>query len=134
MNGITRFWRRTGYGATTRRPHSALQRPPAPSSLWTSREADTSGVVAEEAGQEDKNPFNFTDFNQIVLGTNRLQYMVNGAPDPTHIDNQIHYITSASRKENEAFMACEDMRRSMMDGKSQLTRCSFRGKSPCSAE
>ena len=82
------------------------------------RGIDTSGVVAEEAGQEDKNPFNFTDFNQIVLGTNRLQYMVNGAPDPTHIDNQIHYITSASRKENEAFMACEDMRRSMMDGKS----------------
>lgn len=82
------------------------------------RGIDTSGVVAEEAGQEDKNPFNFTDFNQIVLGTNRLQYMVNGTPDPTHIDNQIHYITSASRKENEAFMACEDMRRSMMDGKS----------------
>ena len=38
------------------------------------RGIDTSGVVAEECAQEDRNPFNWTDFNQIVLGTNRLEH------------------------------------------------------------
>lgn len=82
------------------------------------RGIDTSGVVAEEAAQEDKNPFNFSEFNQIVLGTNRLQYMVNGEPDPTHVDNQIHYITSASRKENPAYIECEKIREKMLNGES----------------
>lgn len=82
------------------------------------RGIDTSGVVAEECAQEDRNPFNFADFNQVVLGTNRLQHMVNGEPDPTHIDNQIHYITSASRKDNPAYAECEKIRAKMMDGES----------------
>ena len=82
------------------------------------RGIDTSGVVAEECAQEDKNPFNFADFNQIVLGTNRLTYKVNGEDDPTHIDSQIHYITSATRKENEAFSVYMNMRRAMERGES----------------
>ena len=82
------------------------------------RGIDTSGVVAEECGQEDKTPFNFSEFNQIVLGTNRLDHKVNGVSDPTHIDSQIHYITSASRKENEAFAVCRDIRTAMMNGDS----------------
>nr|DAK80459.1 MAG TPA: large terminase [Caudoviricetes sp.] len=80
------------------------------------RGLDTSGVVAEECAQEDKNPFNFSDFNQIVLGTNRLQHMVNGIPDSSHIDNQIHYITSSSRKENPAFEECAKIRKKMNEG------------------
>lgn len=87
------------------------------------RGVDTSGVVAEEAAQEDKNPFNFAEFNQIVLGTNRLQHYVNGAPDPTHIDSQIHYITSISRKENEAFVTYTEIRRDMMRGESAFALC-----------
>lgn len=82
------------------------------------RGIDTSGVVAEECAQEDKNPFNFADFNQIVLGTNRLTYKVNGQDDPTHIDSQIHYITSATRKENEAFTVYNNIRRAMKNGES----------------
>lgn len=82
------------------------------------RGMDTSGVVAEECGQEDKNPFNWDEFNQIVLGTNRKQYYVNGKPDKTHIDFQEHYITSASRKENEAFQVCMKARKEMQDGES----------------
>lgn len=82
------------------------------------RGMDTSGVVAEECGQEDENPFNFSEFNQVVLGTNRLDYKVNGVSDPKHIDSQIHYITSASRKENEAFQVCKDIRRGMLNGES----------------
>lgn len=82
------------------------------------RGIDTSGVVAEECAQEDKNPFNFSEFNQIVLGTNRLQYYVNGQPDPKHVDSQIHYITSCSRKENESFTVCEAIREAMQRGES----------------
>lgn len=77
------------------------------------RGIDTSGVIAEECAQEDKNPFNWTDFNQIVLGTNRLTYKVNGHDDPNHIDSQIHYITSATRRENEAYTVYLNMRRQM---------------------
>lgn len=80
------------------------------------RGIDTSGVVAEECAQEDKNPFNFSEFNQIVLGTNRLDHKVNGQSDPTHIDSQIHYITSASRKENESFAVCRETRKTMRNG------------------
>ena len=80
------------------------------------RGIDTSGVVAEECAQEDKNPFNWTDFNQIVLGTNRLTYKVNGQDDPTHVDSQIHYITSATRKENEAYPVYMNIRKAMMSG------------------
>lgn len=80
------------------------------------RGIDTSGVVAEECAQEDKNPFNWTDFNQIVLGTNRLTYKVNGQDDTTHVDSQIHYITSATRKENEAYPVYMNIRRAMMAG------------------
>ena len=82
------------------------------------RGIDTSGVIAEECAQEDKNPFNFADFNQIVLGTNRLSYKVNGLDDPTHIDSQIHYITSATRKENEAYPVYTNLRRAMKNGES----------------
>lgn len=82
------------------------------------RGVDTSGVVAEECAQEDKNPFNFSEFNQIVLGTNRLQHYVNGEPDPKHIDSQIHYITSSSRKENESFQICSEIRAAMRRGES----------------
>ena len=52
------------------------------------------------------------------MGTNCLDHKVNGVSDPTHIDSQIHYITSASRKENEAFAVCRDIRTAMMNGDS----------------
>lgn len=82
------------------------------------RGIDTSGVIAEECAQEDKNPFNWADFNQIVLGTNRLSYKVNGLDEPSHIDSQIHYITSATRKENEAYTVYMNIRRAMKNGES----------------
>ena len=80
------------------------------------RGLDTSGVVAEECAQEDRNPFNWDDFNQIVLGTNRLAYKVNGRSDPTHVDSQIHYITSATRRENEAYSVYINLRKAMQEG------------------
>ena len=80
------------------------------------RGLDTSGVVAEECAQEDRNPFNWDDFNQIVLGTNRLAYKVNGRSDPSHVDSQIHYITSATRRENEAYSVYINLRKAMQEG------------------
>ena len=77
------------------------------------RGMDTSCVVAEECGQEDKNPFNWEEFNQIVLGTNRKQYNRFGRPDPTHLDFQEHYITSATRRQNEAYAVCRKIRQEM---------------------
>ena len=80
------------------------------------RGIDTSGVVAEECAQEDKNPFNWTDFNQIVLGTNRLDHKANGVSVPSHIDSQIHYISSCSRQENESYSVYKSVRQEMMEG------------------
>ena len=80
------------------------------------RGIDTSGVVAEECAQEDKNPFNWTDFNQIVLGTNRLDHKANGVSVPSHIDSQIHYISSCSRQENESYSVYKSIRQEMMEG------------------
>ena len=80
------------------------------------RGIDTSAVIAEECGQEDRNPFNWSDFRQIALGTVRKQYTVNGQPDPTHVDLQRHYITSASRRENEAYSVCRRIRAEMLAG------------------
>ena len=80
------------------------------------RGIDTSGVVAEECAQEDRNPFNWTDFNQIVLGTNRLEHKANGVSVPSHIDSQIHYISSCSRQENESYSVYKSVRQEMQEG------------------
>lgn len=83
------------------------------------RGMDTSSLVAEECGQEDgTEPFDWDDFNQIALGTNRKEHKINGMTDPDGINLQVHYITSASRKENPAFSTCMQIREDMKDGKS----------------
>ena len=87
------------------------------------RGLDTSGLVAEECGQEDRYPFNFNDFNQVAVGTNRLQYYVDGKPSSAHIDGQIHYITSASRKENPAFATYMEIRKEMLRGGNAFGVC-----------
>ena len=80
------------------------------------RGVDTSSLIAEECGQEEKNPFEWDNFNQIVLPTNRKEYKVNGVNPKGAINLQVIYITSASRKENTAFSTCmairDDMRNS----------------------
>lgn len=80
------------------------------------RGVDTSSLVAEECGQEDRSPFDWNDFRQVVLGTNRKEYTINGVPDPTHVNFQVHYITSASRKENDSFEVCKSIRKEMREG------------------
>ena len=80
------------------------------------RGVDTSSLVAEECGQEDRFPFNWDDFRQVTLGTNRKEYKIDGIVDPTHVNFQVHYITSASRKENTSFDVCKSIRREMLQG------------------
>lgn len=82
------------------------------------RGVDTSSLIAEECGQEDKNPFNWEDFNQIVLPTNRKEYKVAGVSPIGAVNLQVHYITSASRKENPAFQVCQSIRSAMKRGES----------------
>lgn len=80
------------------------------------RGVDTSSLVAEECGQEDVNPFDWEKFNQIVLPTNRKEYKVAGFTTNGAVNLQVHYITSASRKENPAFQICEAIRAEMKRG------------------
>lgn len=80
------------------------------------RGVDTSSLVAEECGQEDRNPFDWEDFNQIVMPTNRKEYKICGASDPNAVSLQVHYITSASRKDNPAFAVCTQIRTDMKKG------------------
>lgn len=81
------------------------------------RGLDTSSLIAEECGQEDgKNPFDWENFNQIVLPTNRKEYKVNGISPKGAVNLQVHYITSASRKENPAYQTCMNIRDDMRNG------------------
>ena len=82
------------------------------------RGLDTSSIIAEEAAQEDKVPFDWENFNQIVLPTNRKEYKIDGISPKGAVNLQVHYITSASRKENQAFQVCEGIRKDMMNGDS----------------
>lgn len=80
------------------------------------RGLDTSSIVAEETGQEEQPVFDWDNFNQIVLPTNRKEYKVDGITPKRAVNLQVHYITSASRKENNAFQVCNNIRADMRDG------------------
>lgn len=81
------------------------------------RGRNTHCVIGEECGQEDGNaPFDWSDFNQVVKATNRLQYLIDGEPDRSHQDLAEIYITSASSKENHAYGVYIKARKKMADG------------------
>ena len=80
------------------------------------RGLDTSSLVAEECGQEDGVPFDWENFNQVVLPTNRKEYKVNGVSPKGAVNLQAIYITSASRKENTAYTTCMAIREDMRNG------------------
>ena len=87
------------------------------------RGMDTSCVIAEECAQEDRNPFDWDDFGQVVLGTNRLRYSVNGHPDPNHPDFREQYITSATGRGNPAYAVYGRVRSEMNRGGSAFALC-----------
>lgn len=72
-------------------------------SIKTNRGDNSHQVICEECGQEDGIPFDHEKYQTVVSATNRLQHMVNGKPDPNHIDFKRHYITSASSQQNDSY-------------------------------
>lgn len=60
-------------------------------------------VVAEESAQENQPRFDWEDYKRVVLPSIRLQYMVNGKRDPVYIRFKQHSITSAGRRQNNAY-------------------------------
>lgn len=80
------------------------------------RGIDTSSLIGEEVGQEDGVPFDWENFNQIVMPTNRKEYKVNGVSPKGAVNLQVIYITSASRKENTAYTTCMAIREDMRGG------------------
>ena len=87
------------------------------------RGIDTSSLVAEECGQEENPVFDWENFNQIVLPTNRKEYKVAGNTTRGAVNLQVHYITSASRKENTAFNVYSAIRDDMRNGLSAFACC-----------
>lgn len=73
-------------------------------------------VTAEEYAQEEQPAFDYEEYKRVVLPAIRLQRMVGGDPDPTHIEYQIHSITSAGRKQNHAYQTRLQHRRQMCVG------------------
>lgn len=60
-------------------------------------------IVAEEAAQEEKPRFDDEEYRRVALPSVRLQFRVNGKPDPTYIKFKQHFITSAGRRQNHAY-------------------------------
>lgn len=75
-------------------------------------------LLLEEVGQEENPRFNHEKYRRVFAPTCRLQHMVDGEADPTHIDFKIQAITSASRQQNEAFTMRNNVRRAMREGRS----------------
>lgn len=75
-------------------------------------------VTAEEFAQEEAPAFDFGEYTTVVLPAVRLQHSVNGAPDSNFVAYKSHTITSAGRKQNDAFsVRCENMK-AMQNGES----------------
>lgn len=75
-------------------------------------------VICEECGQEDEYPFDHERYQTVVDPTNRLKHLVNGYPDPNHINFKKHYITSACSQQNDAYKYRCDILEDMVQGKS----------------
>ena len=75
-------------------------------------------VTAEEFAQEEAPAFDFGDYTTIVLPAVRLRHNVNGEPDPNYVAYKSHSITSAGRKQNQAFLIRCEVMRAMHNGES----------------
>lgn len=75
-------------------------------------------VLCEEVGQEEQPLFDHRNYRNIVLPSIRLRHQVDKNPDPNHLDFKKHYITSACRKQNEAYQYRCDILKGMRAGKS----------------
>lgn len=60
-------------------------------------------VIAEEYAQEENPRFDDEEYRKVVLPAVRLQYMIQGKPDPKYVRFKQHSITSAGRRQNHAY-------------------------------
>ena len=60
-------------------------------------------TIAEEIGQEGRDPFDMDKYEQEILPTCRLERTVNQFPDRYHIQLQHSHISNACSKQNRAF-------------------------------
>lgn len=68
-------------------------------------------VTAEEFAQEENPAFDFGEYTTVVLPAVRLRHNVCGEADPNFVAYKSHTITSAGRKQNDAFsVRCENMK------------------------
>lgn len=75
-------------------------------------------VTAEEFAQEEDPPFDFNEYTTVVLPAVRLRHNVNGEPDRNFVPYKNHSITSAGRKQNQAFQVRCDCIKGMHEGDS----------------
>lgn len=75
-------------------------------------------VTAEEFAQEENPQFDHAEYRRIVLPAIRLWHNVGGEPDPNYVGYKKHSITSAGRKQNEAYATRTRVMRAMERGES----------------
>lgn len=75
-------------------------------------------VVAEESAQEENPRFDYDDYKRVVLPAVRLPYMINGKVDKTYIRFKQHSITSAGRRQSNAYETRCRHKQMMMRGES----------------
>lgn len=71
--------------------------------MYAPRGDNSMAIVGEEMGAEGDNGFDMKSFKDEVHPTNRLERMINGMLDRTHVGLKEHYIANACSRQNEAF-------------------------------
>lgn len=73
--------------------------------MYTPRGDNCHETIAEEIGQEGRDPFDMDKYETEILPTCRLERTVNQMPDRYHIQLQHSHISNACSKQNRAFSA-----------------------------
>lgn len=71
--------------------------------MYSPRGDNCSETIAEEIGQEGRDPFDMDKYEQDVLPTCRIERMVNQQPDRFAVQLQHSHISNACSKQNRAF-------------------------------
>ncbi len=71
--------------------------------MYSARGDNSHGTIAEEIGQEGKEPFDMESYETDIIPTCRLVRMLNFQPDPYMVQNQHNHISNACSKNNPAF-------------------------------
>ncbi len=85
--------------------------------MYAPRGDNCHGTIAEEIGQEGKDPFDMAKYEQDVLPTCRLERTINQHTDPNFVQLQQLHISNACSRQNRAYSVHRaDCLREMMYG------------------